>query len=85
MNSNVEANPGAVFLPDEAASYLRIAKATLAKMRCWGGGPEYLKFGRKIAYERAALDAWREQRRVRNTSDAARVPRKMAEESRAAR
>jgi hypothetical protein len=49
-------------------------------MRCWGGGPEYLKFGRKIAYERSALDAWRNERRARNTSDAERLPRRMAQE-----
>ena len=80
MNSNLDANSSAVLSPHEAALHLGVARATLAKMRCWGGGPEYLKLGRKVAYERGALDAWRNVRRARNTSDAARLPRRMAEE-----
>jgi hypothetical protein len=75
-----EAKSSPVLSPREAARHLRVAEATLAKMRCWGGGPEYLKFGRKVVYELAALDAWRNERRARNTSDAARLPRAMAQE-----
>jgi hypothetical protein len=79
MNSNSEVNPGGVLLPRDAASYIGLAPSTLAKLRCWGGGPEYLKLGRKIVYERGPLDAWREKRRVMNTSDAARVPHRLTE------
>jgi Helix-turn-helix domain len=85
VNSNLEANSSAVLSPCEASRYIGVAQATLAKMRCWGGGPEYLKLGRKVAYERDALDAWRNERRARNTSDAARLPRRMAQEPCAAR
>ena len=41
-----------VMSPAEAARYIGVAVSTLAKMRCWGGGPEFLKLGRKVAYER---------------------------------
>ena len=50
--------------PVEASAYFaeahgaQVAVATLAKMRSVGGGPAYLKFGRSVLYERAALDRW---------------------------
>jgi len=69
----------AILSPPEAARYLGLSVSTLAKMRCWGGGPEYIKMGRKINYERQPLDDWKAQRRARNTSDAARLPRKLTE------
>ncbi len=80
MTWHTEPNSIEVLSPLEAARYLGLAQPTLAKMRCWGGGPEYLKFGRKVSYERGALDAWRNERRVKSTSDAARLPRRMAQE-----
>jgi hypothetical protein len=81
MNSDSKENQSAKLLPCDASRYTGVAQATLAKMRCWGGGPEYLKLGRKVVYEREALDAWLNERRARNTSDAARLPRRMAQES----
>ena len=65
--------------PQEAAQYIGVAVSTLAKMRCWGGGPEFLKLGRKVAYEREPLDFWKSRRRVRSTSDAERLPRRLAD------
>lgn len=54
----------------EAASYLRIAPSTLAKMRCYGGGPRFAKAGpRLVIYDRADLDAWLETHICRSTSD----------------
>ena len=76
----MDTNTSAVLSPCEASRYLGVAQATLAKMRCWGGGPEYLKLGRKVAYERSALDPWLKSRRVRSTSDATRVPSRLASE-----
>jgi hypothetical protein len=49
---------------DEASEYLRVAhgvtvaKATLNKMRCVGGGPEFEKFGTTALYRPASLDCW---------------------------
>lgn len=42
----------------EAAQYLGVAAATLAKWRVFGGGPRYLKMGRAVAYDPVALDEW---------------------------
>jgi hypothetical protein len=62
----------------EAASYLNLAAASLAKMRCMGGGPVFIRLGRKIGYMRPDLDKWLAARRATNTSDAAaRLPAKL--------
>lgn len=45
----------------EAAEYLGLSKSTLDKLRCFGGGPRFYKFGRAVVYSTADLDAWREQ------------------------
>jgi hypothetical protein len=79
MPSNNSADAELILTPSEAAKYLGLAKATLAKCRCWGGGPPYLKLGRKIAYRRFDLDEWLVARRARNTSDAARLPPRLAD------
>lgn len=56
-----------------AARYVDLSPSTLAKLRCAGGGPEYIKLGRAVRYERAALDRWVETHRVKTTSDAERL------------
>jgi hypothetical protein len=61
-----------------AAKRIGLAASTLAKLRCWGGGPEFLKLGRKVVYRRAALEQWLADRVVNNTSDAARLPPRLA-------
>jgi hypothetical protein len=63
-----------------AAQYLGLSVATLAKLRCVGGSPDYLKLGRRIVYERSALDSWLAARRAKSTSDAARLPRRLTDE-----
>ena len=63
----------------EASQYLRLAVATLAKMRCRGGSPIFLRLGRKVVYIRADLDAWLAARRAQNTSDADRLPRRLTD------
>jgi hypothetical protein len=40
-----------------------------AKMRCFGGGPEYIKLGSKIYYEEAAIERWLSTKRRTSTSD----------------
>jgi Helix-turn-helix domain len=54
-----------------AAVFTGLAVATLAKLRCRGGGPPYLKLGRKVVYRRADLADWLSARRVANTAQAA--------------
>ena len=66
------------FNPVEASDYLAaihgtpVAIATLAKLRCLGGGPRFDKFGRLIFYERGNLDTWVSERLAesrKSTSD----------------
>jgi predicted DNA-binding transcriptional regulator AlpA len=53
----------------DAASYLGLARQTLAKMRLSGDSPPYFKVGRRVLYERDELDAWLSTRKRRSTSD----------------
>ena len=64
----------AVLSPHEAARYLGLAVSTLAKMRCWGGSPTFVRLGRKIGYQREDLDKWLAAHRAINTSDATYKP-----------
>src|SRR5271154_3957522 len=70
--------PTAVMGTPDAASYLNLSAASLNKMRCMGGGPVFIRLGRKIGYMRPDLDKWLAARRATNTSDAAaRLPAKL--------
>jgi len=62
-----------------AARFLGLAVATLAKMRCMGGGPPFVKAGRRVLYRRSDLIAWLNARRVRNTTEAQSVPRRLTD------
>ena len=55
--------------PSEAATYLRLSKSTLGKLRLTGGGPVYAKFGRRVVYRSEDLLAWFLENRRTSTSD----------------
>ena len=56
----------------EAAAYLRSSTSTLAKLRCYGGGPQFIRqSARKVVYRRADLDAWLNKRSRASTFEAA--------------
>jgi excisionase family DNA binding protein len=57
------------FTPPEAAKYLRTSVSTLAKLRVYGGGPEFTRIGRAIRYRRADLDTYMTDQLVRSTSE----------------
>jgi hypothetical protein len=42
----------------QAAERSKLARATLAKLRVFGGGPPYLKLGAKVVYDAADLETW---------------------------
>jgi len=54
---------------DEAAEHLRLSPRTLEKQRVIGGGPKFRKFGRRVMYAIADLEAWADQRSFEATSD----------------
>ena len=55
----------------EAATYLRLSKPTLERLRLTGEGPAYAKLGKAVRYRRADLDAWLASRLIRSTSEGA--------------
>ena len=56
--------------PPEAAHYVGISESTLAKWRCQGIGPPFMKFGeRVVAYDQSELDSWMRSRSRRSTSE----------------
>ena len=55
---------------DQAARYTGLAVATLEKMRCTGGGPRFVRYGRKaVRYVVADLNNWMSARTVGSTSE----------------
>ena len=63
------AQPQRYLTNDEAAEHLRLSPRTLEKQRVIGGGPRFRKFGRRVMYAVADLDAWADQRSYEATSD----------------
>jgi excisionase family DNA binding protein len=61
--------PEEFLTPKQAAAYLRVSKSYLDKLRVYGGGPRFLRFGRKILYRERELNAWAEQRSFGSTSE----------------
>ncbi len=56
--------------PGEAAAYLRVSKSYLDKLRVYGGGPKFVRPGkRKILYRKSDLDAWAAERTFTSTSE----------------
>ena len=52
-----------------AADYLGLSASFLNKLRCTGGGPAYVKLGRRVLYSQSELDRWLETNRRMSTSD----------------
>jgi len=55
--------------PQEAADDRRVSKSYLDKLRVHGGGPKFLRFGRKILYPKTELDLWASERLFGSTSE----------------
>ena len=55
--------------PKQAAGYLRVSKSYLDKLRVYGGGPMFLRFGRKILYRKSELNLWAAGRCFGSTSE----------------
>ncbi len=53
----------------EAAEYCGSSASTFEKLRLYGGGPRYVKIGRRVVYDPADLDQWLASNRRTSTSD----------------
>jgi predicted DNA-binding transcriptional regulator AlpA len=56
-----------------AAEYCGSSASTFAKLRLYGGGPAYLKLGRRVVYDPADLDRWLAEHRRASTSECAQA------------
>jgi predicted DNA-binding transcriptional regulator AlpA len=55
---------------EDAAAFLgRISKSWLDKSRLHGGGPRYVKIGRRVMYDLIDLQAWLASRKQDHTSN----------------
>lgn len=69
-NTSMPAAPAARYLNNsEAAVFLRLSPRTLEKLRVLGGGPRFRKFGRRVLYAIADLEAWADEHSYGMTSD----------------
>ena len=60
-----------IFNTPEAATFLRLSKPTLERLRLTGDGPPYCKLGKAVRYRKSDLDAWLASRLIRSTSEGA--------------
>ena len=67
--SSIAPNPNRYLTSHEAAEYLSLSNRTLEKHRYLGGGPRFRKFGRRVRYTLADLEAWAQARTFAMTSD----------------
>lgn len=55
----------------DAAVLCGVSAKTLENLRYMGGGPKFLKLGKKVVYDPRDIEAWKDERRFSNTSEAA--------------
>ena len=53
---------------EETSEFLNVASQTLAQWRFKGGGPTFLRYGRRVMYRKSDLLAWLAEREYQNTS-----------------
>ena len=53
----------------DAAAYTGLSRTTLATLRTRGGGPPFVKLGRRVVYRQDDLDAWLAARVRKSTSE----------------
>jgi predicted DNA-binding transcriptional regulator AlpA len=58
----------------QAAEYVGLSASTLEKLRLSGGGPCFIKLGKRVAYHVDDLDSWLAANRRRSTSDQCLTP-----------
>ena len=62
----------------ELADFLGLSPRTLDRYRVTGAGPKFHKFGNRVRYARADIEAWAAEHRYSSTSDEGSPVRKMA-------
>ena len=57
--------------PRQLADKLNLSEPTLARMRCQGTGPAFLKLSRSVKYRWSDVERWLAERARQSTSEAA--------------
>jgi hypothetical protein len=52
-----------------ATEIIPVSESQLNKLRCYGGGPAFIRVGRSIFYEVSSLEDWIDANRHSTTSD----------------
>ena len=60
---------------DQLAARLKLSKRTLERMRHNANGPRFTKFGNKVFYRQADVEAWLDERSFGSTAEAKRAQR----------
>jgi predicted DNA-binding transcriptional regulator AlpA len=60
----------------EAGRFLGLSASNLNKLRVTGGGPRFMKLGRRVLYDWRELEAWASERTRSHTSESPRSVRK---------
>ena len=72
MQHSQDRSLGVAVDTEQASIITGLAAATLESLRCKGGGPAFIKYGRRaVRYRVSDLDAWIAERMVASTSEAA--------------
>ena len=61
--------PQKYFDTAEAEKRYPISGSYLAKLRVYGGGPSYIRCGRRVLYDTTSFEQWLESHRRKNTSE----------------
>jgi predicted DNA-binding transcriptional regulator AlpA len=68
MGTELMTTPKPNLAVEDAARFVGVSVSVLNKLRVYGGGPAYLKIGRRVVYETPALEAWLASKRRLSTS-----------------
>ena len=68
MINQIQINPDQLMTETEVADLICITARALQNWRLRGGGPEYVKIGRSVRYQRSDVMSFIDERKRRNTS-----------------
>ncbi len=57
------------FTTEGASKNYKLSQSYLAKLRHFGGGPEYIKVGKRILYSQQNFESWLKKKERSTTSD----------------
>lgn len=61
--------PGGLLSPTDAAAHLNCSEWTLARWRCDGTGPRFIKLGNRVRYSPVAIAEWERANEAASTSE----------------